>query len=41
MGNSRCFFLLNSILTVEEGIPSSHKDIGWETFTNEVIKSFQ
>ncbi|AHE62399.1 uracil-DNA glycosylase [Borrelia parkeri] len=31
-------FLLNSILTVEEGRPSSHKDIGWEIFTNEVIK---
>ncbi|QMU98866.1 uracil-DNA glycosylase [Borrelia sp. A-FGy1] len=32
-------FLLNSILTVEEGIPSSHKNIGWETFTNEVIRT--
>ncbi|AGT27056.1 uracil-DNA glycosylase [Borrelia miyamotoi] len=32
-------FLLNSILTVEEGRPSSHKDIGWEIFTNEVIKT--
>ncbi|AAX16575.1 uracil-DNA glycosylase [Borrelia hermsii] len=31
-------FLLNSILTVEESRPSSHKDIGWEIFTNEVIK---
>ncbi|UGQ15767.1 uracil-DNA glycosylase [Borrelia sp. RT5S] len=31
-------FLLNSILTVEEGIPSSHKEIGWEIFTNEVIR---
>ncbi|WKC58400.1 uracil-DNA glycosylase [Borrelia sp. P9F1] len=31
-------FLLNSILTVEEGIPSSHKEVGWEIFTDEVIK---
>lgn len=38
MGNTR-IFLLNSILTVEEGHPSSHKDIGWEIFTNEVIKT--
>ncbi|WP_445435782.1 uracil-DNA glycosylase [Candidatus Borreliella tachyglossi] len=31
-------FLLNAILTVEEGLPSSHKDVGWEIFTNAVIK---
>ncbi len=31
-------FLLNRILTVEEGIPLSHKDIGWETFTDNVLK---
>lgn len=30
--------LLNSILTVREGSPGSHKNIGWETFTNAVIK---
>jgi len=29
--------LLNSILTVEEGSPNSHKDIGWEHFTDAVI----
>lgn len=29
--------LLNSILTVEEGSPNSHKDIGWEKFTDAVI----
>ena len=29
--------LLNSILTVEEGNPNSHKDIGWEKFTDAVI----
>ncbi len=31
-------FLINTILTVEEGKPSSHKAIGWEVFTDEVIK---
>ena len=30
--------LLNSILTVIENQPMSHKDLGWEIFTNEVIK---
>ena len=30
--------LLNSILTVQENKPMSHKDLGWEIFTNEVIK---
>jgi uracil-DNA glycosylase len=29
--------LLNSILTVEAGKPGSHKHIGWEELTNEVI----
>jgi uracil-DNA glycosylase len=29
--------LLNTILTVEEGKPNSHKDIGWEQFTDAVI----
>ena len=31
-------FLLNSILSVEEAKPSSHKHYGWETFTDNVIK---
>lgn len=31
-------FLLNSILTVEENKPSSHKNRGWESFTNTVIE---
>jgi uracil-DNA glycosylase len=31
-------FLLNSVLTVEEGKPGSHANKGWETFTDEVIK---
>lgn len=30
-------FLLNAILTVENGKPASHRDIGWETFTDDVI----
>ena len=30
--------LLNSVLTVEEHNPTSHKDKGWERFTDEVIK---
>jgi len=30
--------LLNSVLTVERKKPASHKDKGWETFTDEVIK---
>ena len=32
-------FLLNSILTVQAGNAASHKDIGWEKFTDEVIKT--
>lgn len=31
-------FLLNRILTVKKGIPSSHKNIGWEIFTNKVVE---
>lgn len=30
--------LLNAVLTVEEHKPTSHKDRGWEQFTDEVIK---
>ena len=30
--------LLNTILTVREGKPMSHKGQGWETFTDEIIK---
>ena len=30
--------LLNSVLTVEEGKPNSHKGIGWEQFTDAVIE---
>lgn len=31
-------FLLNAILTVEHKSPSSHKKIGWQEFTDNVIK---
>ena len=30
--------LLNSCLTVEKGLPGSHQDKGWETFTSKVLK---
>ncbi|VFP79134.1 uracil-DNA glycosylase [Buchnera aphidicola] len=30
--------LLNSILTVSDSAPGSHRRIGWEIFTNQVIK---
>ncbi|MFK7779928.1 MAG: uracil-DNA glycosylase [Candidatus Gracilibacteria bacterium] len=32
-------FLLNSILTVQAGKPASHSKIGWEFFTDSVIKN--
>ena len=30
--------LLNTILTVEEGLPKSHHNLGWEVFTDNIIK---
>ena len=30
--------LLNTILTVEEGFPKSHHNLGWEIFTDNIIK---
>ncbi len=30
--------LLNAVLTVNEGLPGSHQNKGWETFTDEVIR---
>lgn len=30
--------MLNSILSVEKDKPLSHKNLGWETFTDEIIK---
>lgn len=35
---SQGVFLLNAFLTVKENEPLSHKKIGWEIFTDEVIK---
>ncbi|PID84181.1 uracil-DNA glycosylase [Candidatus Gracilibacteria bacterium] len=32
-------FLLNAVLTVEKGKPTSHSKIGWETFTDKVIET--
>lgn len=32
-------FLLNAVLTVEEKRPGSHAKFGWETFTDEVIRT--
>jgi len=31
-------FLLNSVLTVDEGKPGSHRNLGWEKFTDFIIK---
>ncbi|AEH39713.1 uracil-DNA glycosylase [Buchnera aphidicola (Cinara tujafilina)] len=31
-------FLLNTILTVTKGLPGSHKNYGWELFTDRIIK---
>lgn len=31
-------FLLNTVLTVRKNSPNSHKSLGWETFTDNVIK---
>jgi uracil-DNA glycosylase len=31
--------LLNSVLTVEEGVPNSHKDLGWNKITDAIISS--
>lgn len=33
--------LLNNVLTVREGLANSHKDCGWETFTDNVIKELE
>jgi uracil-DNA glycosylase len=50
MGSSRCdngdltslakqgVLLINSVLTVEENLPHSHKNKGWEIFTDSIIK---
>ena len=43
IGNLECWakegvLLLNTVLTVEKDKPASHKNIGWETFTDTIIK---
>jgi len=30
--------LINTVLTVEDSLPNSHKNIGWEIFTDNIIK---
>ena len=35
---SKSILLLNSILTVEKGKPGSHKELGWQRFTDNVLK---
>ena len=42
-GNLTCWakegvLLLNSVLTVEKDKPASHKNLGWENFTDAIIK---
>ncbi len=45
-GNLTCWakegvLLLNSVLTVEKDKPASHKDLGWQDFTDEIIKRIE
>lgn len=35
---ARGLLLLNTVLTVEEGQPGSHAGVGWEDFTDDVIR---
>lgn len=35
---SQGVLLLNTVLTVQAGKPNAHKSLGWETFTNQVIR---
>ena len=44
IGNLECWakegvLLLNAVLTVEKDKPASHKNIGWEQFTDNIIKN--
>ena len=44
VGNLECWakegiLLLNAVLTVEKDKPASHKDLGWENFTDAIIRS--
>ena len=43
VGNLECWakegvLLLNAVLTVEKDKPASHKNLGWENFTDAIIK---
>ena len=45
-GNLTCWaregvLLLNSVLTVEMDKPASHKDLGWQDFTDEIIRRLE
>ena len=31
--------LLNTVLTVREGIPGSHRDLGWQEYTKNAVKT--
>lgn len=33
--------LLNTVLTVQQGMANSHKDFGWQAFTDEIIRSLR
>lgn len=33
--------LLNSVLTVKKDIPASHKNLGWQNFTDEIIRRLE
>ena len=35
---SQGVLLLNSVLTVSENTPESHKNMGWEVFTDTIVK---
>jgi uracil-DNA glycosylase len=37
----RGMLLLNTTLTVRQGVPGSHRGMGWETFTDRVIQEVQ
>lgn len=45
-GNLTCWakegvLLLNAVLTVKKDMPASHKDLGWQDFTDEIIKRIE
>ena len=45
-GNLTCWakegvLLLNSVLTVRKDLPASHKSLGWQDFTDEIIRKLE